>query len=1251
MSDSAAGFDVIIDTPGAKENLAGVSSGLRDVGAAAVNAAGPIDRVTQATTAMAKSSAEAKGVLEQMTNAQRAAVQAGMSVDELMARATGTTKAYTASLRDRGAAENDAIERSRKMAQAHADALAIDEAATRKMALAQIQAIAMNDAMSASQVTSVAGLGRVRQGLVTLVAQMSGTLPVVDRLGASMLSGFGVSTVSMVGVLGAIAAIGYAYEKLTGQSREAAKAHDELIKSAEKWAEIKAAGAAGERILQLEAETQKLHALNEEYIRQQQILATAPHATPAGAGLSVQMGAIGAADTATELAKANKTVQALTDEALKEQDDDLRRRADANARAVEDQLKFNQDDARARAQALEMLRNYQTEYALLSKLPDSAANRVALGDITQQMTGLQSALHPQTLVAEQTAIDKLGESVANYVAEAQLLGKDRSIEARDLSFQKSVDDIEAALYRMLQAHHKTQAEYDADSATLEAFRMQVQGATQDYKDNADAQASQKAAEKVTVAQEHQAEAWAATTLRMHEQNEAMKIENDALQQGEATRETYLIQKKYEYDLMVALTAATFVEMATRENEARQARDLALAHLGIVNAQKEAEKAGKSLETQNERLAASFEKDLLGAIERFSNGGLKSFTSFFQEVEKLSFQMVEQLNANLSKTGEGAMYGSDSDYASYLLKQKGTSALQVLGAGISGGMIGYQVGEQTANQTTGALGGAAAGAISGGASGGMWGAIAGGLAGAAGGLLGAADAHKKAAEALEKAAASVKLSLLQMNAAAGTGTALDSDKAQISAQADSLFNAIDAALPGLKNQVEREKEMTQVRADETAMIAKATAADIAAKTASLESSQARLLQAQGDKDGAAVIQQQISQAKELTDAITQFTANSAQVTALIAAQTAETQALAKAQAEAKLQSQEDLQVRALAATSTAYAVEQMRTEIANRRELAAATDDSTRADIAAVQALEAKAAADAHQKLIDDTNASLAVRAATATGNSALAATLQLQITQAKELYDAQQQGLDAATLANIAYVQSLEASALAAQQAQAAIDSNNNSIKEAAGVFGWSGQQTLTAEAQNYGFTGLTKEQVQGMYTPWAPGVELTPAQIATNHNIAQYLSDWNNATGAASALGGGSASNTASANVVVKDATQLSQTTGAQMADYLSTGVVLWREQVDYLSKINDRIGGYVGYGGAPSLSAPSYAAPAASGSVNVQVTFNAPVNLGGSALDPSSINALADMVTQRIDENLGGRKKRSLLHTNPERNFWGNP
>lgn len=87
----------------------------------------------------------------------------------------------------------------------------------------------------------VAGFGRVRQGLVSLVAQSTGTIPVLDRIGAQFLTMSAGGNIAL-GVVGGLAAIGLAYKFLAKDAEAAKKAQEEVIKEFDKIAHMDVKG-------------------------------------------------------------------------------------------------------------------------------------------------------------------------------------------------------------------------------------------------------------------------------------------------------------------------------------------------------------------------------------------------------------------------------------------------------------------------------------------------------------------------------------------------------------------------------------------------------------------------------------------------------------------------------------------------------------------------------------------------------------------------------------------------------------------------------------------------------------------------------------------------------------------------------------------------------------------------------------------------------------------------------------------------
>lgn len=102
----------------------------------------------------------------------------------------------------------------------------------------------MTTAVSTGATMQLAGMGRIRQGLTSLVAQYTGTIPVLDRIGTSLLTMGAGGTVAL-GVVAGIALIAGAYHYLTAESRELAKETDKAIASLKEWYKTSQQGPGG----------------------------------------------------------------------------------------------------------------------------------------------------------------------------------------------------------------------------------------------------------------------------------------------------------------------------------------------------------------------------------------------------------------------------------------------------------------------------------------------------------------------------------------------------------------------------------------------------------------------------------------------------------------------------------------------------------------------------------------------------------------------------------------------------------------------------------------------------------------------------------------------------------------------------------------------------------------------------------------------------------------------------------------------
>jgi hypothetical protein len=528
--------------------------------------------------------------------------------------------------------------------------------------------------------------------------------------------------------------------------------------------------------------------------------------------------------------------------------------------------------------------------------------------------------------------------------------------------------------------------------------------------------------------------------------------------------------------------------AIKQQNAAMAANVKLGKDNKATTDRQTTDAAKKIE-QEKKYSDDVEKIWRNGIEKITTHGFKNFHNFFEDVLHLFSELMDKMTARAKELGKLGASGFQFD------------ALKYGSAALAGGLTGYQIGQQSGNTTTGVLGGAAAGAATGAAFG-PWGAAIGGLAGAAGGLLGAAKAQHEAAEAQKKAAEAAKLSLLQFNVTAGTGTALELNQAQLKAQAQALFDAIDAALPGLKNQIEREKEMAQVRKDETLIALQLIAADKAARETFVADLGVRNLVAAGMIQAADAARQAIASEKELADARKQFGEQSAEYQSLVATQAAEAAKRAADAADVLKRSFEDLAVRALAASgANDRAVQDMQFQLAQERELADLRKSGASDDIIArtqeILALEQKRRDDDFAALNQNARADYQVRGLRASGNAGAADDLAFALAQQRELETAIKQGLDAGTIAALKATQAAEATQFElAKQTKIMQDQLTAAQSQLQAA-----QQSLTAVKQlhdSLATFGLSLRT--GALSPLSPADQLAAArsQLATIFNAAR---------------------------------------------------------------------------------------------------------------------------------------------------------
>ena len=155
--------------------------------------------------------------------------------------------------------------------------------ASQAMIAKQAEAIDMNERMGQGFTTTGAGLGRLRQGLVSLTAQLTGTNPILDRTAAtlgSMVSGSAI----ILGVVAGIAAVSAVYHRVTEDSRTAREEMDKLTKSLVAEADAADKASRSGILLSIQKEQVEVQHLTAEYRKLVDLEAELNSPESAGAG-------------------------------------------------------------------------------------------------------------------------------------------------------------------------------------------------------------------------------------------------------------------------------------------------------------------------------------------------------------------------------------------------------------------------------------------------------------------------------------------------------------------------------------------------------------------------------------------------------------------------------------------------------------------------------------------------------------------------------------------------------------------------------------------------------------------------------------------------------------------------------------------------------------------------------------------------------------------------------------------------------
>jgi hypothetical protein len=582
-----AGLDVVVQMPGIEQTKSAGVSALRDITSAAKENAAAVDANT--------SSVDANRAAYQRWRAEGTAAQqraealkaAGVSLEQVLAKLGATTQESTAAVQQQNTALQASADRyneNRAVVLQHIKAL-------------EMEAASQNGAAAATGLHGL-NLGRVNMQLGTAAGRILGVNTAASRF-VAMLGGSLSGYPQMIALTAGFVALVAIYDHLTGKSREAAKAQDELTKSLEKWYETERLGAQGKRVLEIEAEIKKVNELADAYARQQQIAATGPHAAPAGAGLGVQYGAIGAAQT-------KKDLQDKTEAIMAGERDLTNKLAAEQVRQLTNDVAHHHETIAERQRLVNDLAAIRERLAHNQNIAGQSATMGERNELFSLLDAGNNALNPQKAAEIQNRLAGITDSINRFREQASAMGKELSTDQRVQGYIDQLAGIQRGLDVDVEHSKISQGEYAKESAAIKALGDQARQAGDQIKQAASDQVTHQIHERYLAAkQEYDAFAAGAGNLQtlsaaraaeleiaerrkqlghdltdqqkkeietthalgaelhgaeavqaLKDQAAALQMENDALKQGTTTRETYLVQKQYELEVTKALREPT-----------------------------------------------------------------------------------------------------------------------------------------------------------------------------------------------------------------------------------------------------------------------------------------------------------------------------------------------------------------------------------------------------------------------------------------------------------------------------------------------------------------------------------------------------------------------------------------------------------------------------------------------------------------------------------------------------------------------
>lgn len=701
---------------------------------------------------------------------------------DALAQITGNWGGASAQARDMARQMASALQQSGAMAQA--SAAQIEQLAAAELAMAgaaakatqQVEAAAVaNTKAAASSGMHGLQLGRLNMEIGTFIGRVTGANTAMTRLGA-MIGGNIIGYMEMIGALAAVAGLLWVWDKMTEGARKAKEEQDKLTESLRKWYQTKHDGDAGQR-------SHEVANLQSTIAGQLAEVASLSKTQGAGGFIAGGVNATRIAELRREIADERAMIADGEKDITQTWTDSFQRQRDQQIAALAERLKFNQNDAAARKQALDLLKQDQALYAQYLQLPVSDANSALVAKMAAQITSLKGSLFPteEAGPAVHAASVTTNPAIESFLKQGDEMRK-ANIEGNKM-LATAQQDLELAKTQGL-AHDLLANAFKAENEAM-AARATLSGPalTQML---ADIDATHKLADATTRA----------------------KFAHDLAKEA-AKEEGKELKKTAEEAEKAAKAEQQIVDTMVKDVQ----RDFASFFDSILA------KGVTSFRTLFDEIKAMFYKlvaDMIAAELMKKIAG--PLTAAIGGILGTASSAAAQSSGG-SGGGGTVTIGGVTLPAPQAAKLPGVSSgtMAAVGKGLGEAGIGFGIGSfigsHTTNRALGALGGAAGGAAAGFAMGGPVGAIIGGAAGLVGGFLGAkhsAEAAAKALEAMKAAAAQVHATLADWRAQV-TGLARDQKAA---AEADlrwkylSIKQTIEQVEAGKKMEEQRNKDLAE-----------------------------------------------------------------------------------------------------------------------------------------------------------------------------------------------------------------------------------------------------------------------------------------------------------------------------------------------------------------------------------------------------------------------------------------------------------